>query len=379
VNLEAIRSNFWDVDLRRVARRCLIGGTMALAIVVIWKRAPDHLYGFDFRGGAWLAGKDLLHGVSPYAQPDPRLLFGLRNSFVTPPPLAVLAAPFSLLPFKLAIALWNLTCVGAFIGALWIVGLRDWRMYALALCSLPLVESLWTGQPDACLALLLALGWRYRDSWRGALAVGALVAAKLFAWPLLIWFFVTKRYRLGALSAISVAAVLALSWALIDFKGLAMYPRLLAADARAFENWMYSISAVGGIMHLGTSAHLATLLAALFGLLVALAVAASARGSDEGWFTAAIVLGLLASPILWAHYLVLLFVPLAIGRRATVGPWLVGCAFWVCLFEGPFGLRVGLTLGAAVAIALWSNARLRPTALHALDRSPLALQHAARD
>jgi alpha-1,2-mannosyltransferase len=339
---------------------------MVLAAIVMWKRAPDALYGFDFRGGAWVAGRELLHGVSPYVKPDPRLLFGMRNAFVTPPLLAVIAAPFSLLPFKLAIALWSITCVGAFLTALRLVGLRDWRMYAVALCSLPLVESLWTGQPDGVLALLLALAWRYRDSWRGALAIGALIAAKLVAWPLLLWLLVTKRYRLTAVSAASALILLVASWALIDFKGLGLYPRLLAADARAFENWMYSVSAVGGLMHMGLSAHLATLMSISFGLAVALCVAALARGSDEGWFTAAVVLALLASPILWAHYLVALFVPLALAKRSAIAPWLVGCALWVCLLEGPFAVRVGVTLAATVVVGLWSTACPRSSSVSIL-------------
>jgi hypothetical protein len=344
----------WQVGWRRLARRSFIGGLIALTAVVLWKRALGPQFGFDFYGGAWKAGHALLHGSSPYVQPDPRLLFSLRNAFVTPPLLGILAIPFALLPFKVAAALWAVLCAVAFVAALRLLGVRDTRLYALAICSFPFVDSVLMGQSDCLLVLLAALAWRYRDSSRGGAAAGALVAAKLFAWPLLIWLLATRRFRAAGLALASGIGLTLASWAVIDFHGMTAYPKLLAADARAFEGWAYSNSVVGGAMHFGASAPLASALAIAFAVAVAAVVVSLARGSDEGWFGAAIGLGLFASPVVWPHYLVLLFVPIAISRTRSVRPWAVASLLWIGLFDVPPDPRTITIITAATCVVFWS-------------------------
>ena len=111
---------------------------------------------------------------------------------------------------------------------------------ALALCSFPFVSSLALGQPDGLLALLAAVAWRDRDRSRGAVAAGVLIAAKLLAWPLVLWLLVTRRVRSAAVCVASCGGHAGLSWALLGFQGLTAYPRLLAADAHAFEGRAHS-------------------------------------------------------------------------------------------------------------------------------------------
>jgi hypothetical protein len=189
------------------------------------------------------------------------------------------------------------------------------------------------GQPDGIFALLLAFGWRYRDSWRGATACGALIAAKLLAVPLVLWLLFTRRFRCAAVCAGTTTAFLAASWACIGFKGLASYPRLLAADARAFETRSHSV--VAAAMRLGASASSARYIAVGCALVVAVAIVRSARGSDLGYFTAAVLGGLFLSPILWSHYLVVLFVPLAIASPRFRPVWLLPSLFFLSPLEPP--------------------------------------------
>jgi alpha-1,2-mannosyltransferase len=322
-----------DIDWRRLGRRSLIAAMAVLAVSQLVLVSVGTQYGFDFRGGTWQAGRALLHGTSPYPTPNPANLLHVANGFIDPPPLAVIGAPFALLPFPVAVILWNLSCASAFVLALRVAGVTDRRLYVLALGSFPFVSSLALGQPDGLLALLAALAWRYRDSPRGAIAAGTLIAAKLLAWPLVVWLLVTRRTRLAGIAALSGGAWLAASWACIGFKGLLAYPHLLAADAAAFGPRSHSF--VAAISRLGL--HLpAVQLGTLIGVAVGVAVVVRARGSDRGSFAAAIVAGLLCSPILWQHYLVLLFVCLAVLRRFR-DPlvWLLMALLWLSPGETP--------------------------------------------
>jgi alpha-1,2-mannosyltransferase len=307
---------------------------IVVAVVQLVIVATGTQYGFDFRGGTWQAGHAVLLGRSPYPPPDPASLVRIATGFITPPLLALVGAPFSLLPFTMAAMIWSLACVAALAAAFRLLGVTDRRFYVLAFCSFPVVSSVVLGQPDCLFALLAAIAWRYRDSPGGAIAGGALIAAKLLAWPLVFWLLATRRFRLAGLTTVSAAGWLLVSWACIGFKGLTAYPRLLAADAHAYGFKSHSfVAAIGG---LGASRPLAQLLAILLALAVGAAVVVVSRGQDEGWFTAALAVGLLVSPVMWQHYVVLLFVPLAISHRLR-DPliWLAVIALWLSPAESP--------------------------------------------
>jgi hypothetical protein len=343
-----------SIDWRRIGRRFLIVQSAVLAVLLVYLSAKTGHYGSDFRGGAWKAGHDVLAGRSPYAPPVVSRLIALRSAFIPPPLLALIAVPFAALPFAAAVVLWSLVCSSAFAGALFLLGVRDWRFYLVAFCSYPFVASLMFGQPDGLLALAAACAWRYRDSPRGAVAVGALIAAKLVAWPLVLWLVATKRLRGALLAVASTVGFLAFSWAAIGFNGLASYPQLLSADARAFGSKSYS--PVAEIMRLGGSASLAQVLAVILAAAVLLGAVRVTRGSDRGWFAGAVAFGLLASPLLEICYLVLLFVPLAIGRRRPEGIVWIATALWLAPWAlWPAHLRavqlaIVITLVTSVAV-----------------------------
>src|SRR5579884_2983563 len=167
--------------------RHLVLGLLATGAALGLAEAAAHqagfaAYGFDFHGGIWRAGQDVLAGRSPYRAPDATLL-------------AALFIPLALLPFWLAVVLLNLACVGALVAALRLLGVRSRQVYLLCLCSAPFVFALRYGDPDAIYVLLAALAWSYRDRPRGAFAVGALIAAKLLLWPMVVWLLATRRFR----------------------------------------------------------------------------------------------------------------------------------------------------------------------------------------
>jgi alpha-1,2-mannosyltransferase len=333
-----------------VSRRALIAtAALAATLWLVLYPSTGH-YGADFHGGMWKAGNALLKGEPIYAAPDVHVLRAKGNEFIPPPPLAVLAVPFSLLPFGLAILLFNGVCVLGLAGALRMLGVRDRGLYVIALCSLPFVESLAMGQPDGLFALGVAAAWRYRDSWRGAVATGALIAAKLFAWPLIVWLLVTRRFRLAAVALASIIGLVASSWACAGFQGLAQYPRLLAADTRAFERVSHSIGAAA--IRLGSTPQSAEWVAVAVATAVAIAVVGGASSRDQGWFAAAFTFGLMTSPILWMHYLVPLLAVMAVARKRADSLWLLTTVLWLAPTVPPRMWQVVLVLVVVIVIAI---------------------------
>lgn len=348
----------WDVNWRRLGRRAALLMVPALAIEQLVANAiGSGRYGGDFHGGIWPAGSAVLHGTSPYPVADPHRLLVLMHAFITPPPIAILAAPFSLLPFSAAIALWNLVCVVALCVALRVMGIRDKRIYLLALCSFPFWESLENGQPDGLFALAAALTWRYRDSWPGAVAAAVLIAAKLLAWPLVIWMLVTRRFRSLKITVGSTVLILLGSWAVIGFKGLAQYPNLVAADAKAFETFPLSNSLVEAFSSPGLSLAATRALAIAVALALCAVIVILARRSDEGWFGAALAFGVLSSPVVWFHYLVVLFVPLAFARRRPILLWAaVAYSVWfILIFLHTAQGRALALAGVTVCSVAWAT------------------------
>ena len=91
--------------------------------------------------------------------------------------------------------------VVAVLGILWLLGVRDWRCYGLALLWPPVISAIQTGNVTIPLALGAALVWRFRDDARAAGAsLGLTLAAKLFLWPLVLWLAFTRRIAAAVLA-----------------------------------------------------------------------------------------------------------------------------------------------------------------------------------
>src|SRR5438067_10192917 len=97
----------------------------------------------DFRGTLWDPAQLIRAGLSPYP--------GAHNPMtgavsVYPPPLILTAGvPLTLLPYWVAAGLWTVVLVGCLVGALWLMGVRDWRCYLVALLSEPFLSNLGLG------------------------------------------------------------------------------------------------------------------------------------------------------------------------------------------------------------------------------------------
>ena len=282
----------------------------------------------DF-GAFWLAARAVLHGHSPYA-PLASLPAAPSRGFEPygyPPLSAFLLAPLAALPFVGAKLIFLAVNVGALVLALRLLGVRDWRCYSVAFVSAPVVESVATGTLSILLLLGVAAAWRYRER---AAVVGMLVAAvasaKLFLWPLWFWL-VRQRRRRGAVVAVGACLVSVVGlWALIGFAGFHDYPQRLERLTRLYGPRSYSTYALARVLGVGSShAVQATYVVGAIALALAFVLVADDRRS----LVAALGVSFLATPIFWPHYLVLLFVPVALASPRLTRVWVVPLLLWV--------------------------------------------------
>jgi len=334
----------WD----RVTRRVVLAGSLLAALTVLIG-ARD--YAGDFRWGALLAAHQILAGQSPYPYTTSQAILAHPHAFVTPPLLALIVVPLTVLPFAVAAGMWSLLSLAALVGALRLLGVKDPRVIVLCACSYAAALGIGDGQPDGILALVLAVAWRNRESWRGAIAVGVLIAAKLVAWPLVLWLLITRRALSAGIAVASAIVILLSTWWVIGFDGFTAYPRILATDLRVWGPPSYSIFAAFTRLGVGQDpARVVTIAAAL---AIAAAVIAAGRRTDLAIFVAAIVLGLLSSPMLRISYLLPLLLALAVSRQKLDSVWLLTCALYLTAAGLlPDGLAIAVALTMTIAIAV---------------------------
>ena len=291
----------------------------ALFAVAGWIVPPDF--------GIFLnAGDAILDGRSPYQDVEG---IGHYLGYVYPPLLAFAVIPFTVIPSSAAASIFALMTLGFIVWALWLLGVRDWRCYPVALLWPFTREAVEYGAIGPLLLLFVALLWRYRDAtWGGASSTAAAVAAKLFLWPLALWLAFTGRIRAAVLSVGIGFVLVFVPWAAIGFKGLSQYPELLDEVADQQDYRSYSVIAL--VRSLDGSPALAQVLSIALGLaLLALAFWSTRRDALSAWDRDRLSLGyvlaasLVLTPVVWPHYLVLLLAPLALARPRLSALWLL--------------------------------------------------------
>jgi len=276
---------------------------------------PDGGFLFDLHV-LWKAGHNIATGHAPYP-------------FVYPAPAAIFMVPFGALPWKVAVVAFALVLIGAAILTLRILGVRDWRCYAVALGALPGTSAVTLGAFSWLLALCAAAAWRYRDRRIVvALAIASAVVSKLFLWPLVIWLVATRRFRTATTTVVLGIVLVFGCWAMIGFDGMLDYPHHLGNVAGLEQARSYSPLAL--MRSVGMSS--ATARAALFLLTVvaiaAIIVVARRPDGDRRAFVWSVGAALLLSPIVWVHYLVLLYVVIALYRPRLSIAWMIPLLYW---------------------------------------------------
>jgi Glycosyltransferase family 87 len=281
-------------------------------------------FGVDFGGTLWEPARSLIHGGTPY--PNHQNLHGSPS--VYPPPVILAFTPLSLLPFGIAAVTICVLLLAAATATLYVLGLRDWFVYAVVLSSLAVVGASTWGNDAPLMVLFVALAWRDRTrSWVWAAFA---ILLKLWMFPLLLWLAFTRR-RQAVLAALTILAAVTVAWTLIGGDGLAGYADRLRSlqDAQGPNGiLLYAL-----LLKLSGSATVAT-----FGAMASAAILCLiARTLDERrMFQLILVACLVASPIMWSSYLALLMVTIAVSnRRSERAMWFVMPALWVVAVSPP--------------------------------------------
>jgi len=261
------------------------------------------------------AGSAVLSGDSPWH------VFG----FLYPAPAAVAFVPFAFLPYPLAAAIFCVIDVLAVLAILWILGVRDWRCYALATVVTPVGRALIIGTISPWIALAAALAWRYRD--RAAVAGGAIAAAlvlKIFLWPLLIWLVATRRIRAFVIAACASAITTVGSWLIVGPSTFGQFVHSMGSNTGEGTFSVFALFRSLDVPRLGAYGALG-----IGGLILIAAVFTLARSPGGDWpaFVLAIGAALALTPIMHVHYLVILLVVIAVARPRLAPLWTLPFAY----------------------------------------------------
>jgi hypothetical protein len=331
----------------------LLFGVVPAALLVGATVAGIHegTVAWDFQRSFLPATRAVLHGLDPYRTTTSRTLHD-GTAFVYPPVAAYLFAALALLPPLAASLVFTAICLASVLLTLALLGVRDLRCYGAAAAWAPVFSAVHLGAISTLLALGIAVAWRFRHSpWRSGVAIGLVVAVKLFLWPLLLWLCAVRYWRSAAIAAGASLGFILLPWAGLGFAGFAGYPHVLHELASVEASEGYTIAAAA--LKLGTSWPLALTLGALVavGLGAALLVAGRA-GRERAALALAIGLALAASPIVWLHYLAVLLVVVALYRPRFGLVWLLPVALFA------FPITPGASSGWGIVTVLAGSAAL---------------------
>lgn len=305
--------------------------TTAVAFLLTAWGSPS--FAIDFRS-VTPEIRGLAHGTNPYVTAGMQE----RGHFLWSVLAGWLLAPFAWMPYGWA-AVTALGLVAIPVTAR-LLGVRDWRVWALAAAWPATVNGAQTANITMLVAVLVALGWWDRVRARCGLWVGLAVAVKLFAWPTLVWLAATRRWRAFWVASGIQAAGLLLTVPYVSLADFARYER--EAD-RVFSDEAITLSA---LLHgLGVPGARALAVAAGLALLWW-------GRRDLGW---CVVAALALSPIVWLHYFQLLILPLSLWS-APLWVWLLPFGLGVAPGSGNGGAwhtAVALAVVAATVVAAW--------------------------
>lgn len=331
--------------LRKVIALILFGLLPVCALLLVFGNARGDGIVTDFENAFYPAADAVLRGSNPYPDADdPRLADG--TEYVYPPLTAFATTPFTALPSATAGFVAMALLITAVFATLWVLRVRDWRCYGLALLWPPVISAIQTGNVTIPLALGAALAWRYRDhAWAAGGSLGLTLATKLFLWPLVLWLGFTRRIAAAAVAVGVGVVVLLVSWAVIGFAGIGQYPDLLRRLQELEEEEGYTLYALA--LDLGFADGVARAL--WIGLAVSLVAGIAVLGhrrDEQRAFAVAVAAALACSPIVWLHYFALLLVVVGIAERSLGPAWFAPLAMY-----GSSGTGNGTTLQNALTIA----------------------------
>jgi alpha-1,2-mannosyltransferase len=264
----------------------------------------------------WRSARAFWEGRDVYAT-------GAELKNLNPPVWVLLISPLGLLEPLVAYRCFVLITLFVTVGYLaWMAGelrLRPaWAVTgtAMLLLSSPLLATLALGQIYPVLTLCLVAAWIADRRGKLALSGGVLglvVALKPSLLPVLLWPLVRRRWRAVMVAILAGAVATLIGAAVVGFGATLEWLRLLS-DSSASSYWD-NASLPSAAARLFTdnpyAQHVATWtwtipVAYTLGIAAVVVTAARARGGAEAGLWALVAAALLASPIAWHNYLVML-------------------------------------------------------------------------
>jgi hypothetical protein len=277
----------------------------------------------------WCSGWAANHGLNPYGVyplVPPTFIPGLiphdaitsaRDINLNPPALLPLFQMFALFDPHAVVTPWVVSATAIFL----LVGfalLRDaprqvpwWQVFCMLLMT-PVRDTIWLAQVYALVFLCAALGWmalKRNMIWAAGLAIGTLAAIKpnFALWP--VFLFVAGELRVATV-ALAVVAALCVLPVLLD--GPAIYPQWLRV-VQADQHWMFTSDiSLSGLFHRAGALWLGRALSVL--LVLATAYVVRRRRLDVlSTSVVALCVSILAAPLAWGYYAIVLIPSLIDG------------------------------------------------------------------
>lgn len=297
--------------------------------------------------------------------------------YISPPPLAWLAVPFTVLPFAVAYWAWSVLLLAA-LGATWYLAAPgSGRLRAIflvaAIAWLPVIYALQLGQPGFLVALGVAASYALlragRQFWAGV-ALGALVFKPQLAFLAPLALLAARRDRafLGSISALALLGLA--SAAALGPSGISEYLARLGFASSVPANRELTVAILVG----GAARPLQILIAAWTALLVY-----RARRMGVEWiYVLALAGGMLATPYVHLDDLAMLGLAgwLCLRAGSPRWTWAVVLALVLVIEGEPIWGPAPVVVGELVSLALLSLVVLRSRAalsLPQIDARPLEL------
>jgi hypothetical protein len=299
-----------------------------VALVVIW-RLTRRIQPWDALV-LLRAGHDVVRGVSPYPHLHSSTVYG-GHAFVYPYVSAWVMGPLGALPAHAGQLAYLALSTAALVAAWWLSATRSSVVLLCMLLSSTTIIALQIGSIEPLLLLGIVAAWRWRDrAVVCGLCLAAVMVAKVFLLPLIAWLVLARRWRAAGVAAGATAVLLLGGW-LLGPIGAPDYFRMLGSLSahESLQGW----SLIGYLLHHGVARSSAN--------HVAIAAAAAAIGigwltqlrtrSDAALIIACLGAALLASPVVWAHYFVLLWLLPLLTRLPRVTSILLAISTWLVI------------------------------------------------
>jgi hypothetical protein len=282
--------------------------------------------------------------------------------YISPPPVAWLALPFTPLPYEVGYWIWSALLLVALALTWYLVAPGRGRVRVVllgaALGWLPVIYGLQLGQPGLFVALGVAGSYALLQTGRpflAGLALGVLALKPQLGFLVPAALLVSGRYRAFAGAAAALGALAALSAIAIGPDGIAAYQERLGFAAGVPVNRELTLAPFIGDL---TITRVVQVVVALWALALAYRFR---KGRIERTFVIAITGGLLASPYLHLDDLVMLGLAAWLYLRTDRKPrwaWVYVLALVIAAEGVPFWGPLPLIAGELGALLLLSVAAL---------------------